>query len=226
MTNDRNEPISAPKDVTSLLAKWIIVAAAYEKAHKSEAIALKKRHYTIGAPSAVLSAIVGTSIFAAIQEAAKSASLKTLLAALSISASACAALVTFYGLAERSTNHKIASSEYDEIKRQMETMTTSITQMAPDEWRKTLEGVAQRLEAIARRVDPPSMLVSVQKEVREIALLGAGQMSAAPRRKEVVTVRHPKVPRKGFAEELLRVYVATTSNTNRDNGIEGRRQGI
>jgi hypothetical protein len=193
--------VSAPSDVGQLLGKWVSTAQAYAVAHRIEAIALKKRHTLTGAPSVVISAIVGTSIFAGIQEAAQSAGLKWSLALLSMTAAGLAALVTFYNYAERSTRHRIASEEYDDTARRLDILRTSISEMLPAEWRNALDGYSQRLEAIGKRVDLPESMTLTREEAIEVkgALPGGA-------RTETTFVRYPKLPRDGFPDELERVF--------------------
>lgn len=193
----------APCDVNELLAKWISTAQAYSSAHRAEAVALRKQHNYLGAPSVALSAIVGTSIFAAIQDAAQSPPLKWLLAMLSMSAAALAALITFYNFAERSANHRIASEEYEDTARRLQILTTSITSMAPTDWRNILDGYSQRLEAIGRRADIPSSMVVITEEVREYKGFTVGS-------RQVVKVSSPKLQRVGFPSELEEVFEKAT----------------
>lgn len=204
---DRNRPkvtgqiAPAPSDVGELLGKWLFTAQTYAAAHRIEAVKLKKRHMLSGAPSVVISAVVGTSIFAGIQEAAQSVGLKWFLACLSMTAAGLAALVTFYNYAERSTRHKIASEEYDDTARRLEILRTSVSEMLPAEWRNVLDGYSQRLEAIGKRVDLPESMTVITKETIET-------LSAFPggERTETILTRHPKLPREGFPDELERVF--------------------
>lgn len=191
----------APADVNELLKNWIATAVAYAAAHRKEAIALKRRHFQFGAPSIILSAIVGTSIFAAIQEAAQSFALKSLLAVLSMIAAALAALVTFYSFSERAAAHRIASEEYDSVARRLQVLITSIATMAPKDWRNILDGYSQTLEAIGHRADLPATMLTLKRVVH--TSFGS---RADPAGDHVVFEPGPKIPRQGFPEELERVF--------------------
>jgi hypothetical protein len=196
--------INAPSDVNALLEKWITTATVYSKAHREAAIILQKRHMRIGAPSVGLSAVVGTSIFAAIQEVADTPALKWTLALLSMGAAALAALLTFYNFAEKSASHRIASEEYNDVARRLDLLKTSITQMPPSDWRNVLEGYSQRLEAIGRRADiPESMIIKERHHVQ-------GMFESGTR--TVVRLRYPHLPQVGFPEELEQVFL---QNNNR-----------
>jgi hypothetical protein len=193
--------VTVPSDVDQLLAKWLSTAQAYAEAHRLEAIVLKNLHMRTGAPSVLISAVVGTSIFAGIQEAAQSVGLKWFLAVLSMSAAGLAAVVTFYNYGERSTCHKIASEEYDDVARRLEILRTSISKMLPTEWRNVLDGYSQTLEAIGKRVYLPKSMTVTREEVSEMKGALPGGMQTA-----TFVVRSPKLPREGFPEELERVF--------------------
>ena len=215
-----------PVDVSELLIKWIETAQKYAIAHRMEAIILKKRHTQIGAPSVVLSAVVGTSIFAAIQEAAQSFALKSLLALLSMTAAALAALITFYSFQERAAAHRIASEEYDDVARRLEVLRTSLIAMIPKDWRNVLDGYSQTLEAIGRRADLPPSMIS-QKRKRSVLSEGmasnmmvyGGQftgtqrgMAQELRRRMEEEFEHTLLQRRGFPEELQHVFFLATGS--------------
>lgn len=200
-THEPGQLVPAPSDVHKLLAEWIAIAQAYAVAHRQEAIALNRQHMFTGAPSVVISAVVGTSIFAGIQEAAQSTGVKWFLAVLSMTAAGLAALVTFYNYAERATRHKIASEEYDDTARRLGILRTSVSSMLPAEWRNALDGYSQRLEAIGKRVDLPDAM-SVTKE-ETIEWKGAFPGGS---RTETISASYPKLRREGFPDELERVF--------------------
>jgi hypothetical protein len=179
----------APADVSELLTKWIETAHENAMAHRKEAIVLKRRYTQIGAPSVVLSAVVGTSIFAAIQEAAQSFALKSLLALLSMIAAALAALITFFSFQERAAIHRIASEEYDDMALRLEVPRTSLIAMAPEGWRNVLDGYSQTLEAIGRRAALPDSKEKFLKPSRRVSI----DLTDAPSRGP-------------FSEELHRVF--------------------
>lgn len=221
--NQRATEIQAPADVVGMLAEWIESATAYAHAHRLEAVKLKKRHAWLGTPSVVLSTVVGTSIFAAIQEAAQSTLLKSVLALLSMSAAALAALVTFNGFAEKSASHRIASEEYGDVARRLQVLRTSIAAMRPSDWKNVLDGYSQQLDAIGRRADiPESMLVDealyiapsapsapsvpfppfAASAVPPVRPAAAASLSC----REGVRERYPRLRRGGFSYELQRVF--------------------
>lgn len=215
MENSDQQRMGIPSDVSALLEKWITTASEYSKAHRREARILQKRHVQIGAPSVGLSAVVGTSIFAAIQEATNTPVLKWTLALLSMAAAALAALLTFYNHGEKSANHKNAHEEYEDVGRQLDLLKTSITRMSPTDWKNILEGYSQRLEAIGKRAPiPESMIVNKLEDVLIgfINIRGTGIMyffehHLFPSHPSRVRLPNPHLPPIGFPEELERVFL-------------------
>ena len=212
----RKKEIVAPADVSALINKWIIICDRFSAAHRNEHIALRQLHFRIGAPGVALSAIVGTSIFAALNEAATSFWLKLVLAVLSMSASALAALVTFFKFGERSAAHRMAAEEYEDTGRQLEVLKTSLSVMAPSDWRNVLQGYSQRLESIGRRVDIP-IEVTVPAELSDDERLmetlskqqgGADRSELRQMPPLVGPVIDVVLENSGFEEELNRVFKA------------------
>lgn len=203
-----SEPVKMdiPANVQELVSKWIRSASAYGVAHASESAVLTRRHTRIGAPSVALSAIVSTSIFAAIQEAAESSSLKWILALLSMVAASLAAIVTFYNYAAMGMRHKVAAEEYKDVARRLEVLKTSIANMEPNEWRNVLEGYSQQLEGIGKRVDLPSaMTFSAGAETSDFGMFPEVNPDVEVELKENVTPM-----RSGFRSELERVFSAAS----------------
>jgi hypothetical protein len=204
------KPVSAPADIKALASQWFEIATEYANAHRLEARRLQSRNWLVGTPSVLLSAIVGTSIFAGIQQAAHSETFKWLLAGASMAAAGLASLVTFYDLAQRATKHKIASEEYSELARRLQLLVASSAQNTLDGWTRALESVSQRLDAIGRRVELPPSMVVLRKEVHEIHEI-KGMLPGGSSR-EVVYVSEPKVQREGFEDELRSIPRNSANN--------------
>jgi hypothetical protein len=205
---DSIETLPIPEDVNELISQWISIANEYAASHLQEAITLKKRHTRIGTLSVIISAVIGTSIFAGIQAGA-SGILQWVFAILTMAAAALAAVVTFKNYAERAGNHKATSEEYADIARQLEILKASVTTMKPDEWRNVLEGYSQDLDAIGRRAELPSSMIDWDK----IAMDGAtaakrragskAEVRAKRREKAPVPI---KLPFEGFYRQLVKLY--------------------
>lgn len=102
-----------------LLLNWQTSARCAQKAHFRTATLLEKRHFWIGIPTVVLSTIVGSSVFASMQEQA-SQQAKILVAIASIAAAILAALQTFLRFAERAERHRIVGTSFSALKKELE----------------------------------------------------------------------------------------------------------
>lgn len=148
-----SDTFPAPPDVSRLIDSWIEDAERQSALHKSAAIRLKRWHYRLGLPSVILSAIVGTSIFAGLEQAVSSLPMRALLAGVSITAAALAAAVTFLSFSERSATHRRASQEYSEVSKRLQILRTTVSKLKSSEWRAILDGYSRQLDSIGLDVD-------------------------------------------------------------------------
>lgn len=116
---------------------------------------LKRRHWWLGAPSVIMSAVVGASVFSELQESVDDVDLRYVLASVSVAAAVLAGLVTFFDFAGRSSSHKVASEGYSLVAKVLQTKAVSLNRMPPHEWLNVLDGYAKRLEAIGVSFDIP-----------------------------------------------------------------------
>lgn len=144
---------AAPSDVRQLLERWIAIADDYSRGHAIQANVLKRRNILLGIPSVIASAIVGTTIFATLQEAIQSTFGRISLASLSMFAGALSAVVTFMGYSARAASHRVSAEEYMNISRRLGVLRTQISSMSPMEWRNVLDGYSQTLENIGKRAE-------------------------------------------------------------------------
>jgi|ERR1017187_5285138 hypothetical protein len=111
------------RSITPLLARWRKRARQNQYSHWEEARKYENRNYLLGIPTVILSAIVGTSVFAALQKQV-SFSVQITVGALSIVAAVMAALQTFLGFSKRAEQHKTVAASYGAVRRRMETLGT------------------------------------------------------------------------------------------------------
>jgi hypothetical protein len=90
-----------------------------QKAHFDVVRRLERYNLFLGVPVVVISATVGSSVFAALQGEV-SIGWKIALASFSLSASVLAALQTFLRFAERLERHRTAGAQYGTLKRDIE----------------------------------------------------------------------------------------------------------
>ena len=103
--------------VTELLENWHQRVYAAQSAHYAAADRFRLLNYVVGVPAIVFSSIVGTAIFAGLEQDAP----RTLVvASISILAAVLGALQTFLRFPERASQHATAADWYSAIRRDIE----------------------------------------------------------------------------------------------------------
>ena len=127
MKNPHSEvqKIFKPGNIGELLLGWLIHAHKSRQRHDLAARRCDRIRLWVGGPAAVFSAIVGTSVFAALEKnasgAARSMSRFTIvIAAIGIAAAILTGLNTFLNLSERAEKHRSAGVRYKEVIRELE----------------------------------------------------------------------------------------------------------
>lgn len=137
-------------------------------AHRRHALKLGYGHYTagrqaakghmwLGVPVVVLTAIVGTSIFATFSETPAS-HWKIITGLVSLLATVLAALQTFFGFSERAEKHKAAGARYGALRRDIELFALRYRDKEPshrDQALIELEALTERLSRLAE--DSPDL---------------------------------------------------------------------
>lgn len=110
-----------PKE-SALLASWGRRAEAAKHAHYLLATRLRRRNLWLGIPAVVVSAVVGTSLFASLANDTNSLppELRLSIGGLSVAAAVLAAMQTFLRFAERSERHVQAGDWYASINRKID----------------------------------------------------------------------------------------------------------
>lgn len=107
-----------------LITDWFRRARESQEVHYESEKFFKRIHYTLGIPATLLSAIVGTSVFAVLESEADG-NFKILLSILSLSAASLVGLNTFLDNAMKAERHRLAGAEYGAIRRKLEIIKTS-----------------------------------------------------------------------------------------------------
>lgn len=102
-----------------LLRKWLGHTTTIQKAHFDMVKSLQRYNLFLGIPVVVISAAVGSSVFAVLQKEI-GIEAKVVLAIFSLLASILAALQTLLRFAERLERHRVAGVEYGILKRDIE----------------------------------------------------------------------------------------------------------
>jgi hypothetical protein len=101
--------------------EWYRRVCAAEQGHRRRAGAYNRRHLWLGIPVVVFSTIVGTSVFASLQDSqVHYFGLRVAIGVVSVLAAVLSSLQTFLGYAQRSERHRIASLRYESLRRAME----------------------------------------------------------------------------------------------------------
>ena len=139
-----------------MLKDWYDRVGITQKAHQYSVERFERRGHMLGIPTIVLTAIVGTSIFAAIGESVD-IRLQIVAGLISVTAAVLASLQTFLGYAERTEKHRIAAAKYGALGRELEAMRVS-SELANDE---TVADIRKRIDVLAlESVNTPIPLYS------------------------------------------------------------------
>ncbi|HSD48490.1 MAG TPA: SLATT domain-containing protein [Actinomycetota bacterium] len=133
-------------DQSKLLSEWGHRAAAAQHAHYVLAARLRRSNLWLGIPTVVISAVVGTSLFATLaQEGADIPNaLRAIVGTLSVLAAILAALQTFLRFAERSERHVVAGDWYAAIARRIDELAVMPPEQRGDP-REVLDGIRKEL---------------------------------------------------------------------------------
>ncbi len=104
-------------DTERLLRDWHNRAAAAATAHYLVANRCRRRNVLLGVPVVVFSTVVGTSLFATLNEASVDSTVRLAIGIISVAAAVLAALQTFLRFAERAERHVIAADWYAAVRR-------------------------------------------------------------------------------------------------------------
>ena len=130
----------------ALAEQWLERAMVARDSHYRQGKVLKKLYTTIGIAICVITAIVGSSIFASISNANNTAS-NIVFGILSLVALVLAGLQTFLNLPERSEKHRATAIRFSSLVRKLEMIINS----KDKEWdvaRRSLEEVQKEWDNI------------------------------------------------------------------------------
>jgi hypothetical protein len=107
-------------ELEQLLSTWHRRMDACQHAYYLEAERYKRWHFWLGIPAVVFSTVVGTAVFATLENQAVAISARVIIALVSIAAAVLAGLQTFLRLSETAAAHAQAGDWYAAIKRDIE----------------------------------------------------------------------------------------------------------
>jgi len=115
---DRVSPWS--KSVFERLRDWECRAAAAAEVHFDISEDLSRRNVYLGIPVVVLTAIVGTSLFASISGGGAAVGIRIAAGTISIIAGVLASIQTFLRFGARAEQHRVAAERWASIRREIE----------------------------------------------------------------------------------------------------------
>ncbi|WP_343747332.1 SLATT domain-containing protein [Fluviicola sp.] len=144
------------QEQSQLIQNWIEDAKILLKCYLSEADKLRRRHRIIGIVSAVLSGIVGSSIFASLGKQELNPELVILVGLTSLSATILASIMAFLKLPEIANQCHNSGNQYAEIRKELELLATFNEN-------KNMESEIKRIEAKWNNIRNSSTPVSDKK---------------------------------------------------------------
>src|SRR5439155_23811219 len=132
-------------DVKYLLQSWHRRVAAAEAGHRLMAERMRRRYLMLGVPIIVLTTVVGTSVFASLQNAKVPTTVRIVVGSISIIAAVLSSLQSFLRYGMRSEGHRIATIRYETLRRDISELLALPRQSRPDPVRQ-LDSVRQRLD--------------------------------------------------------------------------------
>lgn len=135
--------------VEHLYQSWHRRVAAAETGHHVMADRLRRRHLGFGIPVVVLTTIVGTSVFASLQDADVSSSVRAIVGSISLLAAVLSSLQTFLRYATRSEGHRIGAIRYETLRRDMAKV-LALPRAARGDPERELDSVRQRMDRYAK----------------------------------------------------------------------------
>jgi len=108
-----------PQSTDELLRRWHRRLRVSQTAHYEAAKPLSRANYILGVPVALLSALVGTSVFATL-EASPDTRVKIAIGAASLLAATLSGLQTFLRFDERAEKHRTVAARCGKLVRQIE----------------------------------------------------------------------------------------------------------
>jgi hypothetical protein len=146
----RSHTESWTPEVEQLLSTWHRRMDACQHAYYLEAERYKRWHFWLGVPAVILSTIVGTAVFATLENQSVGITARVIIALVSIAAAVLAGLQTFLRLSETAAEHAHAADWYSAIKRDIEQLRAlrreerGSAKACTDTLRKEMNKVAQK----------------------------------------------------------------------------------
>jgi hypothetical protein len=149
----------------AVLGEWYDRVCVTQIGHYASAQHYSRLHYWLGIPVMVLSTVVGTSVFATLQQQQLDPILRITVGLLSVVAAVLASLQTFLGFSERAERHRVAGAKYGAVGRELQACLAS----TQDEVDPCTAQIRERLDALAQESPnvPPAIYRRSEMESAE-----------------------------------------------------------
>jgi hypothetical protein len=164
--------IFEPDNPNELLRGWLLHAHKGRDRHDLAARRCDHQRYLLGIPATIISAIVGTSTFAALQQSPGRPGIAISIGALAIVAAILASVQSFLDLGARAERHRIAGVKYKAVIRRLEQLGIgTLSGQGLDA--PVLTEIRQGLDALEEEmpVVPPSVYDAVEARYRTKAFV-------------------------------------------------------
>lgn len=118
-TSSKYLPPSSPEE---LILAWLRRARESQMAHYEMAQILNRRSHLLGVPVIIITAVVGTSVFASVAAQVISTEAKLIIGSLSVFAAVLSSLQTFFKFSERAEKHKSFAARFGSVRRELEVL--------------------------------------------------------------------------------------------------------
>lgn len=139
-----------------LLERWHKEVSRSRHAHYEAARAYSKRNYWLGMPAVILSAIVGSTVFATLEKEVDPR-IRLLVGFLSVTAGVLTALQTFLAFSARAEKHRLIAAKYGGIRREVELLQEKKVNKAElnerlDEIEKRMSGLGEEAPTVPEKI--------------------------------------------------------------------------
>lgn len=139
--------------------EWSKRLAVVAHGHYRAALRYSKLHFWLGIPTVILATIVGTSLFATLQEK-PDVKWQIAVGIMSLAAALFSALQSFLNYGEKAERHRAAGARYNAVGRELEQL------LAQSEDWSALTNIRKRIDKLAE--DSPHIPESVHENMAKI----------------------------------------------------------
>lgn len=132
-----------------LIKRWRLNCQRSQIANYSAANRYAKRNYWLGIPTVALTAIVGTTVFVALEIKVVDPPVQILIGLISIFSAVLAALQTFLNLGELAGKYRSTAAEYGSVKRQLDQIVAEY-ESGKDVQDEVITSIREQMDTLSR----------------------------------------------------------------------------